>query len=319
MDAPKTLLGAVKYFANADRAHAYAVATRWPYGVACPRQGCGSAAVQFIATRKLWRCKECKKQFTVKVGTIFEDSPIPLTKWLPAVWLLVNTKNGTSSCELARALGVTQKTAWFMLHRVREAMKAPEYQDKLSGYVEADETYVGGKAKNRHAAPYSAVKKDGARRKRSLGPSHGKAIVMGMIQRYGGRVRAMTVHETTGAHLKGRIRTHVQKGSTIYTDAHRAYIGLDAEYLHYVVIHAVRYVEGHVHTNSIENFWSCLKRTLHGTYIAARPEHLDAYVDEQVFRFNEREDNDGGRFVKALKGADGKRLTYAQLTEKGSR
>jgi transposase-like protein len=248
----------------------------------------------------------------VKVGTIFEQSPLPLTKWLPAVWLLTNTKNGTSSCELARALGITQKSAWFMFHRIRLALKTSEYAEKLSGYVEADETYIGGKARNRQAVPYTR-KAPGGRRRRSKGPAYGKAIVMGMIQRYGGKVRAMTINQTTAAYLQARVRTNVEKGSTVYTDAHGGYNYLDSDYIHYVIDHAVRYVEGHVHTNSIENFWSCLKRTLAGTYISVRPFHLDAYLDEQVFRFDAREDNDGGRFVQAMKGVDGRRLTYKAL------
>jgi transposase-like protein len=308
---PRTLLEAVTYFSDPDRAHAFAVKSRWPNGVACPRMGCGSADVLAIPTRRTWKCRECGRQFSVKVGTIFEASPLSLSKWLPAVWLLTNTKNGTSSCELARALGVTQKTAWFMFHRIRLAMKTPEYAEKLSGYVEADETYVGGKAKNRMAAPYAKNSPASGRRRHRQGPP--KAAVLGMIERYGGKVRAMTISQTTGAYLQARVRTNVKGGSTVYTDAHRGYIGLDNHYVHYVIDHAVRYVEGHVHTNSIENFWSCLKRTLGGTYISVRPFHLDAYLDEQVFRFNERTDNDGGRFVKVLKGVDGRRLTYARL------
>jgi transposase-like protein len=305
---PDTLLEAVTFFADAERAHQYAVLMRWPNGVACPRMGCGSASVQFIATRKLWRCKECKRQFTVKVGTVLEDSPIPLTKWLPAFWLLSNTKNGTSSCELARSLGVTQKTAWFMFHRIREAMKTGTFERQLQGEVEIDETFVGGKAENRRG---NVGSRRGWGTKRA--PKTGKAIVLGMIER-GGKVRAMTVGNVQGATLLPKIREHVRGGSTLFTDAAPAYNSTEWSYNHLVIDHAVKYVEGRVTTNRIENFWSCVKRTLHGTYIAVRPFHLDAYLDEQVFRFNAREDNDGGRFVAALKGADGKRLTYKALT-----
>lgn len=311
---PTTLLEAVRAFADPQVAHDYFVQMRWPYGIACPRAGCGSADVAKIKNRNAWRCRDCDRQFTVKVGTVFEDSPIGFDKWLPAIWLLANTKNGTSSCELARALHVTQKTAWFMLHRVRLTMRSDTYEAKLQGYVEADETYIGGKARNKQSRPYTQ-QAEGGRRRRSKGPSYGKTIVMGMIERYGGKVRAMKINQTTGAHLQARIKTNVEKGSTVYTDALRGYHGLESDYVHYVIDHAVRYVEGHVHTNHIENFWSCLKRTLNGTYIAARPDHIDAYLDEQCFRFNERGDNDAGRFLKALKGADGRRVTWAELTK----
>jgi transposase-like protein len=304
---PTTLLEAVTHFADPDRAHAYAVQMRWPNGVACPRMSCGSASVQVIATRKKWRCKECKRQFSVKVGSIFEDSPLPLTKWLPAFWLLSNTKNGTSSCELARAIGVTQKTAWFMFHRIREAMGAPSFQAKMEGHVEVDETFVGGKASNKHGNVGAQVRTG---KKHRDAP---KAVVLGMIER-GGRVRASVVPDTRRTTLVPAVRENVRGGSTVYTDAWAAYNDLAFSYNHRVVDHAVQYVNGSIHTNSIENFWSCLKRTLGGTYIAARPFHLDAYLGEQVFRFNERGDNDGGRFAKALKGADGRRLTYAALT-----
>lgn len=304
--APRTLLEAVTYFADADRALKHFVKVRWPNGVACPRMGCGNAHVQFVATRKLWRCKECKRQFTAKVGTIFEDSPISFSKWLPAVWLLANTKNGTSSHELGRALGVTQKTAWFMLHRIRVAMRLGSFDRQLSGEVEADETYVGGKPRRPNVGRSNMHRK---------GSGHvGKAVVMGMIER-GGRVRAFMLPDAKNASLLPKIAEHVAPGTTLYTDALQAYRFINHDhYTHRVINHAVKYVEGRVHTNSIENFWSCFKRTLHGTYIAPQPFHLGAYVDEQVFRFNARKGNDADRFLATLKGADGRRLTYAALT-----
>jgi transposase-like protein len=303
---PQTLLEAVTFFADPDRAHSYAVQMRWPNGIACPRMGCGSASVQAIATRKTWRCKECKRQFSVRVGTIFEDPPIPFTKWLPAFWLLSNTKNGTSSCELARALGVTQKTAWFMLHRIRETMGTRTFERKFSGVVEADETYIGGKVKN---------KSKSERRKLRGKGTDDKTAVFGMVER-GGNVVAYTVPNAQLDTLLPILRRHVHHDATLYTDAARTYWSMDEHFLiHQMVNHHVNeYVRGAVHTNTVENFWSCLKRTLAGTYIAARPFHLDAYLAEQIFRYNERDDNDGGRFVKALKGADGKRLTYAAVT-----
>jgi transposase-like protein len=310
---PQTLLEAVTFFADPERAHQYAVLMRWPNGLACPRYGCGSASVQAIPTRRTWRCKECKRTFSAKVGTIFEDSPIPFTKWLPAFWLLSSTKNGTSSCELARALGVTQKTAWFMFHRIRAAMKTGTFDRKFTGEVEADETFVGGKAQNRRG-------NSGARR--GAGTTRAdkseKAVVFGVVQRDPKgktRVRAQVVADTKARTLLPALRDHVAFGATVYTDASLSYQSLGSYgFKHQVIDHARAYVEGRVTTNRIENFWSCLKRTLAGTYISVRPFHLDAYLDEQMFRFNEREGNDGGRFVNALKGADGKRLTYAALT-----
>jgi transposase-like protein len=296
---PTTLLEAVTFFADPNRAFEYAVRLRWPNGIACPRMGCGNANVQFIATRKMWRCKECKRQFSVKTGTIFESSPLPFAKWLPAIWLLANTKNGTSSHELARALGVTQKTAWFMLHRVREAM-APADDRMFDGVVEADETFVGGKKKATMVTGLGF-------RKVKHGPTEGKTTVFGMAERNGrgkSRVKAMVVGGHKRSELVPHIRANVFPGSVVYTDALRSYRGLK-DYQHAFIDHCVTYCEGAVHTNTIENFWSGLKRTLHGTYIAPRAFHLDAYVDEQVFRFNAREGTDADRFVATLKNTDG--------------
>lgn len=191
MKTPTTLIEAVTYFSDPERAFDYAVKLRWPNGVACPRMGCGSASVQFIKTRKLWRCKECKRQFTVKVGTIFEDSPIGFTHWLPAIWMLANTKNGTSSHELRRALGVTQKTAWFMLHRIREAM-APTDARMFDGEIEADETFVGGKQKATMVTGLGF-------KKLKHGPTEGKTIVFGMAERNGRGKSASRLWSFTGA------------------------------------------------------------------------------------------------------------------------
>jgi transposase-like protein len=304
MDTPGSLLEAVAYFSDPDRAHDYFVAVRWPNGVACPRMGCGSADVQYIKTRKRWRCKDCKREFTAKVGTIFEDSPISFTKWLPAIWLLSAARNGISSCEVARAIHVTQKTAWFMLHRIRLGMQAESFE-LLSGEVEVDETYIGPKARS--------MNRRAAKSKKSRGPGYSKTVVMGMRER-GGKVRAMVVKDTKRGTLLPKVFESVSAGSTVYTDALGSYHDLRRAYVHEVINHAEKYVDGRVHTNSIENFWSVLKRTIGGTYICPRPEHLDAYLDEQIFRFNERESTDGPRFKLAAKGADGKRLTYKALT-----
>ena len=258
-----------------------------------------------MASRKVWQCKnkECKKQFSVKVGTIFEDSAIALEKWLLAMWLIVNAKNGISSYELHRALGITQKSAWFVLHRIRTAMTVGSIE-KLSGEIEVDETYVGGKSKNMH------VKK-----RKELQMTRGykqKTGVMGMVQR-GGRVKAHVIKIADTETLLGSIAENVEVGSTVITDDAGGYRNMNDEYRHEVINHAVEYVRGNVHTNSIENFWSLLKRTIKGTYISVSPAHLQKYVEEQVFRYNERETNDQMRFVRLIESISGKRLTYTSL------
>lgn len=310
MDTPQTLLEAITYFSDPGRAHDFVKAIRWPNGVACPRQGCGSADVREIrGKRPRWFCRDCKREFTAKVNSIFEDSPIGFNKWLPAMWLLSSAKNGISSLEVHRALGVTQKTAWFMLHRIRLAMQDGNFQ-KLSGEVEADETYIGPRGRSMHRRNGEEPLKKGGR-----GPGYMKTTVMGLRER-GGKVRAFVVRDNRRATLLPRVLENVAKGSTVYTDALGSYHDLRHDYVHEVINHAEKYVDGRVHTNSIENFWSVLKRTIGGTYICPRPKHLDRYLEEQIFRFNERENTDGPRFVKAVQGADLKRLTYKRLIQK---
>jgi transposase-like protein len=313
MDAPKTLQSAIVYFSNPDRAFEYALNLRWPNGVVtCPR--CGGDKHSFIKTRKIWYCNPCKKQFTLKVGTIFEDSPIGLDKWMTAFWMLTNCKNGISSYEMARTIGVTQKSAWFMLQRIREVMK-PKGGTKIGGspknQVEIDETYIGGRAKNMHT-------------KRRIAYQNGdkKAVVMGMRTRNTREVRAMVVPNAKRETLQNKILEHVGWGAHIYTDQHVGYEGVDATHMfvHKTVNHMQEYVRGQVHTNGIENFWSLLKRTLKGTYVAVEPFHLDRYLAEQVFRFNNcgSKMNDTKRFEKAMGNVYGHRLTYADLIGTGS-
>jgi transposase-like protein len=313
MKGISTLVEAIAFFSDESRAHDFAVRMRWPHGPACPRNDCGNAdpkRIQALPKRRKWRCKECGRDFTVKVGTIYEDSALPMSKWMPAVWLLASNRNGISSCELARALGVSQKSAWHMLHRIRAAFATPTHE-QLSGEVEADETFFGPKARNKRGNVGLAQKTG----KKALGPWANRTIVMGMVER-GGRARAWVVPNTRRVTLMPRIREHIAPGSTVYTDASHSYHDVSKEYVHAVIDHAVKYVEGNVHTNSIENFWSVLKRTMAGTYIAARPWHLDAYLDEQIYRFNSRKEKDGDRFVSAVKAADGKRLTWRALVAK---
>jgi transposase-like protein len=304
-ELPETLTEAIKYFADSDNALNFMVSIRWPEGKAiCPC--CKSDNSAFLATRRLWKCRACKKQFSVKVGTIFEDSPIGLDKWLAAFWMIVNAKNGISSCELSRALGVTQKTAWFMLHRIRLAMQNGT-TEKMSGQVEADETYIGGLGRNMH--------RDRKRKNGIKQGSVGKAIVMGLLQR-DGRVKVKHVANAKRPTLQNEIRENVAFGSEIFTDALRSYNGLEQNYIHEAIDHAKEYARGHVHTNGLENFWSLLKRGIRGTYVSVEPFHLFRYLDEQAFRFNEREDNDLGRFLKGIVGVIGRRLQYTALIGK---
>lgn len=306
---PQTLLQAVTYFADEDKATEFVASMRWPDGEQeCPK--CGSVAEHyFLNTRKRWKCRDCRHQFSVKVGTIFEGSPLKLSKWMPAVWMLANCRNGISSYELARALGVTQKTAWFMLHRIREAMKDDDFFT-MSGEVEVDETYIGGKAKNMHLA----------KRKRVISGTggHDKVAVMGLLERPRGSehslVRTTVLDKVNQERMQGEIRRNVGQGSSVYSDRHWGYYGLAKDYMHEVVDHASEYVRGRVHTNGIENFWSLVKRALHGTYVSIEPFHVFRYLDEQTFRFNNRKASDAIRFVRLLKKVAGKRLTYAELT-----
>jgi transposase-like protein len=302
MKTPQTLIEAVAFFSNTDNAHAYLVSKRWPNGVACPR--CGCIEPSYISTRKIWKCKGCRKQFSVKVGTIFEDSKLGLDKWLTAVWIVVNAKNGVSSCEIARSLGVKQDTAWHMMHRIRTAMEVGTFE-RLEGEVECDETAIGGLEINKH--------KD--KRLNVGGGSGGKEIVFGVRQR-GGRVQTFHVPDSTKDTLQTLVRATAVKGSTVYTDTWKSYKGLGKDYDHKTVNHNFgQYKKGTACTNGMENYWTILKRAYKGTHVHYSPQHLFRYLAEEDFRFNSRAQNDGERFAAALKGIEGKRLTYKELTE----
>jgi transposase-like protein len=300
---PTTLQEAIRFFSNEEACIQYVANMRWPEGIACPR--CESKNVSYVKSRFVWQCKGCRKQFSVKAGTIFEDSPIKLNKWLCAMWLLVNAKNGISSYEVARSLGVTQKTAWFMMHRIRLALQNGSLDRKLTGEVEADETYIGGQARNMHKDKQAkALKAEGYFR---------KAVVMGMLER-NGEVRAKVLKVASAKVLAREIRANIEPGSTLYTDQLASYTRVGQEYAHHVINHAQEYVRGNVHTNSIENFWSLLKRGIKGTYVSVEPFHLFRYLDEQSFRFNTRKGNDQGRFMEAMSSIAGKRVQYKELT-----
>lgn len=300
---PQTQLQAIQYFADKDNCHDFVVMMRWPSGVKCPR--CQSVNVgKFSGERKVCNCKDCKKQFTVKVGTIFEDSALGLDKWLPALWMIANAKNGISSCELHRSLGVTQKTAWHMAHRIRLALHNGNLE-KFSGEVEADETYIGGKSRNKHFD--KRVKGTGG---------VGKTAVQGLLHRHsktGSKVITKVLRDTTRKSIQEGVRKHVEAGSNLYTDALHAYSELGGEYVHQFIDHAETYVNGRIHTNGLENFWCLLKRSIKGTYIAPRPFHMFRYLDEHTYRFNDRKLTDCERFTKALGSIAGKHLPYKKL------
>jgi transposase-like protein len=315
MEKPKTLQQAIRYFSDEQVCIDTVAAMRWPDGVACP--ACQKKDHYYLKSQKRWKCKECGRQFSVKLGTIFEDSPIGLDKWLTALWMLANCKNGVSSYEIHRAIGVTQKSAWFMLHRLRLGLQEPNLGSKLGGNeggeVEIDETFVGGKVKNMH--------KDRKVRYNQQRGATGKAVVMGILDRDLRKVRAKVVPDVKRDTLQAEVLKEVKYGSKVYTDDAVAYDKLQWRYVHEVVNKTESYVKGRVHVNGMENFWSLLKRGLNGTYVAVEPFHLFRYVDEQIFRYNNRSTKDkpmtdADRFELALSQIARKRLTYAEVTGK---
>jgi hypothetical protein len=318
---PSTLQEAIIHFANSENCLAYMVARRWPDGVvSCPT--CGKVNPRYIPERKVWQCsiKHPKRQFSVKLGTIFEDSPIPLEKWLPAVWQLSNSRNGIGSFEMGRALGVTQKTAWFMLSRIRLGLQDDLTGGMLGGEVEVDESYIGGKVRNMHKARKAVVQRDSQK--------GNKAIVLGILERASEkktkRVRATVVPDRKKPTMQSEVAGVVEPGTKVYSDEFAASWRMDDRFEHSVVDHLSRYVDGQVHTNGLENFWSLLKRGIGGTYISVEPFHLFRYVDEQAFRYNNRKHADGElmkdseRFDIAVRQMIGKRLTWAELIGKES-
>lgn len=308
MESPRTLQDAIIHFQEYQNCKTFMMDLRWPDGVVkCPH--CGSEHVTYLDKARVWKCygKHDRPRFSLKTGTIFEDSPIGLDKWLAAVWLVVNCKNGISSHEMERDLGVTQKSTWFMNHRIRFALHSGSFDKPLSGEVEADETFIGGKARNMHKS----------KRTHKITGTGGKdkTAIMGILER-GGKVRTTVVPNRKKSALQAEVRKHVEAGSALFTDALKSYDGL-GEFEHQVVDHAVEYVNGKVHTNGMENFWSLLKRGLNGTYISVEPFHLFRYLDEQTFRYNNRKEMDDlDRFRLAMSQIVGKRLTWDRLTGK---
>jgi transposase-like protein len=307
---PRTLQDAILYFSNFDNCQRAMIDLRWPDGkVRCPY--CNSENVTYLPSGRVWRCaiKHPLRKFSLKVGTIFEDSPLGLDKWFTAMWLLSNCKNGVSSYEIHRDIHVTQKTAWFMLHRLRLAMQTGTFEKFGSGGpVEADETMIGGLARFMH--------KDKKAEKITGTGGAGKELVMGLLDRETGKVRVKHIANRKRRTLQEEIRANVEPGAEVFTDELASYTGLEKDYVHEFVNHAEKYVEGKVHTNGIENFWSLLKRGLKGTYVSVEPFHLFRYLDEEAFRYNERKTDDAGRFVRTLAGVTGKRVMYKELTGK---
>ena len=323
METPKTLLEAITYFSTAENCRKFMIAVRWADGIVrCPV--CNSERVTYLEKANVYKCKTVhpKQKFSLKVGTVYEDSPIGLEKWLPASWMLSNCKNGVSSYELSRSLGVTQKSAWFMLHRIRTAMKdmpTTKLGGNSGGAVEVDETFIGGKPANMHHDRRVKIVKEKYAQPKSAGgwTATGKASVMGMFDRESRQIRTKVVPNVKRETLQNEIFSGIEFGSRVYSDQAVAYDTLKAKYVHETVNHAVEYVRGQVHTNCLENFWSLTKRNLRGTYVAVEPFHLDRYLDEMTFRFNNRIKNtDADRFMKVVGQLTGKRLTYAELTGK---
>lgn len=323
MTEPKTLREAIQYFNDPENCRKFMVFVRWPDGIVrCPH--CGNTGVSYMEKAKVYFCpnKHPKQKFSLKVGTIFEESAIGLEKWLPSAWLIANCKNGISSYELARAIGLTQKSAWFVLHRLREAMQQ-DMSFKLGSEekgTESDEAHIGGAPKNKHLKVRAARMhhmRNGNKTVRS-----DKTPVVGLLDREARKVRAYVIPDVSRETLQNVILNHVDKKSPVYTDSSTSYAKLESlGFVHEAVNHVVEYVRGEVHTNGLENFWSLLKRSLRGTYVAVEPFHLDGYVTEQVWRYNARatKDNpltDADRFVMLMTQVSGKRLTYAKLTGK---
>lgn len=314
---PKTLLEAVCFFADEDRAHAFFVAMRWPAGVQCAHCGSQDVGGMVVAgkkrNRRLWNCKCCRKQFTAKQGTVFQDSPLPFSKWLPAIWMIVNSKNGISSCELARALGVTQKSAWHMGHRIREAIHRGGGIFEAGAVVQADESWIGGAARNMHKDVKEAK---GVKQ----GNNPAKLPVMALLAKHSRKgsqvVARVPIFAPTKPEAEAFVRKYVLKGAEVHTDETPLYGGLSPDYVHRVVNHAEAYVQNGVHTNGLENFWSLLKRTIKGTHVHCASFHLFRYLDDQCYRFNERKQDDQGRFLGAVATAKNKVLTYRRLTGK---
>lgn len=296
----KTLPELFVAFPTEQAAVDHFTAIRWANGKFCPL--CGNADASRIGTlsgTNVHKCYACRKRFSIRVGTIFQDTKLPLRTWFAAIWMITAHPKGIASTTLATDLGITQKTAWFVLHRLRHAQRTKSFNAPLSGVVEVDETFVGGKISNKH--------KSVRRQRAALGKmGGGKTIVAGAVSRNGDLI-ARVVANVEGATLKGFVRTHVSPDATmLVTDNWIGYKGLRAEYSHKTVNHSVgQYVKGDAHTNTIESVWSLLKRQIIGVHHWVSPKHLHRYVGEMTFRFNRREMARGDRVNDLLAQAEG--------------
>lgn len=271
---------------------------RWKDGEFCPY--CGHDTVYRFSDHRTYKCRQCRQRFSIKVGTIFEDTKIPLRKWFMAIWLITSHKKGIASTTLAKDLKITQKSAWFVLHRLRHAAQTRSFNRPLAGVIEADETYVGGKAKNKHA-----------RNRKGGQGGVGKAVVLGVLERQGD---LRTRHVTSIREAKNEITANVFPGSTVVTDEHQTYRGLGALYDHHSVSHASgEYVrEMFIHTNGIEGVWSQFKRQIYGIHHWVSDKHLSRYLEEMTWRYNRRDSGEGQRMNQLLGNVAG-RLTYKAL------
>lgn len=308
------------YLRDPEAAVEYLERLRWAHGRVCPHCGVidGPEREHYRiqrkgSARKLWKCFSCRKQFSVTVGTIFEDSHIALNKWLLAFYLLCSSKKGMSALQLQRMLKVSYKTAWFMCHRIRWAMTEPAFSTMMTGTVEADETYVGGKVRRsnrKQFAPLDPTKPD---KRKQTGRGSGKAPVMLLVER-GGNARSFHVANVTAETLGGAIRRNVALNAHLRTDAFGSYKRVGREYAsHATVDHNFEYVRGDAHTNTAESYFAILKRGINGVYHHVSEAHLHRYLSEFDFRYNNREGNgvdDAERTRRALEGAAGKRLMY---------
>jgi transposase-like protein len=337
MHVPATLTEAVRYYADEQVCIDTVASLRWPEGKpVCPKCDTQEAERRhyWLQKQKRWKCYACRKQFSVKVNSLFEDSPLGLDKWLIALWMLCNCKNGVSSHEIARELGIAQKSAWHLLHRLRSALQSPDAAPLGSAggnVVELDEAFIGGEPKNKHLSQRqkgkyikdeSGITYRNPDFKSKAGRGTDKVAVFGILDREARKVRAQVIPAVKREVLMDAIIANVEKGSTVYTDGLAAYDSLLLSgFMHQFVNHTTEYVRGEVHTNGIENFWSLLKRGLKGTYISVEPFHLHRYIDEQAFRYEHRATKDtpytnADRFAIALMQIAGKRLTWKDLTGK---